>query len=159
MISKNLKNIKITIRDEAKAVKFNKARLGRMIESLCGRFKIKSAAINILITDSAGIKKVNREFLKSAKNTDVISFDLSDELDSRRVFDMVVNSEMAWAKAKKLGHSSEAELALYVVHGFLHNAGFDDLAAAKAKKMHRMEDLLLTEFGYGQVYTGVAKRA
>jgi len=159
MTSKSLKNIKVTIRDEAKAVKFNKARLGRMIESLCGRFKIKSAAINILITDSDGIKKVNREFLKSTKNTDVISFDLTDKLEGRRVFDMIVNGEMAFTKAKKLGHSGEAELALYVVHGFLHNAGFDDLAAAKAKKMHLMEDLLLTEFGYGQVYAGAAKRA
>ena len=68
------------------------------------------------------------------------------------LFELVVNGEMAVRQAKQRGHSGEAELALYVTHGLLHNLGFDDSTKKKAQKMHRAEDEILQQFGYGLVY-------
>jgi len=59
-------------------------------------------------------------------------------------------------EAARRGHSAEAELALYVTHGLLHNLGFNDATAAQARKMHRMEDEILQHLGYGFVYNGDA---
>ena len=56
------------------------------------------------------------------------------------------------ARPPRRGHDAEAELALYVVHGLLHNIGYDDLTEADARKMHGMEDEILECFGYGTVY-------
>jgi probable rRNA maturation factor len=59
---------------------------------------------------------------------------------------------MAVKQANMRGHSSEAELALYITHGLLHNFGFDDSTQKQAEKMHNIEDQILQQLGYGPVY-------
>ena len=141
--------IKIHIADAYRRLDFNAARLKKMLLALCRRFAIKQADISIAVVDDKKVKKVNKEFLSRSSITDVISFDLSD---SDRVFELVVNAQEAKRQAKKRHRNAEAELALYVVHGFLHNVGFDDAKKREAAYMHKMEDEILEEFGYGITY-------
>ena len=110
--------------------------------------------VSIAIVDDAEIRKLNNRFLKRKSTTDCLSFDLSDGEGSQspRLFELIVNGEMAVRQAKSRSHSSEAELALYITHGLLHNLGFDDSSDSKAKKMHDMEDNILQQLGYGLVY-------
>jgi rRNA maturation RNase YbeY len=68
------------------------------------------------------------------------------------VFDLIVNGEMARRQAAERGHSSGAELALYITHALLHQLGFDDGDEKSAGRMHREEDEILQYFGYGTVY-------
>jgi len=124
-----------------------------MLQEICRRKRVKAVVLNVHITDSRQIKKVNRKYLNSTRDTDVISFDLSDSFEPLRHFDLIVNAEMAQKKADRFGHKFESELALYVIHGLLHNLGYDDIEPEKAKKMHRMEDKILIEFGYGAAYS------
>ncbi len=97
---------------------------------------------------------MNREYLDRAGTTDCFSFDLSDDPSARdnRVFEIVVNGEKARQESLKRGHSAEAELALYVTHGMLHNLGFDDMNRGQSEEMHAREDEILQHFGYGIVY-------
>ena len=82
-----------------------------------------------------------------------MSFDLSDDVsDSSKLFEIVVNGEIAVKQANLRGHTDEAELALYIAHGLLHNLGFDDSTPEKARKMHDIEDEILQQLGYGIVY-------
>ena len=144
--------IKIRITDTYRRIEFNSARLKRMFRALCERFAVKRADISVVIVGDAQIKKVNKEFLGRSYVTDVISFDLSDENSDGRVFELVINAQEARRQAKSRGHDVEAELALYVVHGFLHDVGFDDAKQREAARMHAMEDEILDEFGYGITY-------
>jgi probable rRNA maturation factor len=59
---------------------------------------------------------------------------------------------MAVRQALLRNHSSQAELALYITHGLLHNLGFDDTAEDQAEEMHNTEDEILKQLGYGLVY-------
>jgi probable rRNA maturation factor len=124
----------------------------RLIRGICETFEIDNAAIDVNIVDDAGIIEVHREFLQTDAATDVISFDLSDELEPARTFQLVVNADMAARQAVRRGHSTEAELALYITHGMLHNLGFDDQNLEQAKKMHETEDELLQTLGFGVIY-------
>jgi probable rRNA maturation factor len=144
--------IQIHIADAYRRLEFNSVRLRKMLRILCGRFNIRKAVISIAVADDKQTIRVNEEFLDRSAVTDVISFDLSDENSSGRVFDLVINAQEAKRQAKKRGHSAEAEFALYVVHGFLHNVGFDDTTKQQAARMHKMEDHILEEFGYGKTY-------
>jgi probable rRNA maturation factor len=110
--------------------------------------------VSIAIVDDAQIRKLNRKFLNRKSTTDCLSFDLSDSQcpKSPRTFELIVNGQMAVRQASLRGHSPEAELALYITHGLLHNLGFDDSTDKKAKKMHDMEDKILQQLGYGLVY-------
>jgi len=48
--------------------------------------------------------------------------------------------------------ATRAELALYLVHGILHLAGYDDDTPVAARRMHAREDELLTQLGLGPVF-------
>jgi len=130
------------------------AKLETLIRAICDRFDVADATISVGIVDDAEISELNQKFLNHEGTTDCLSFDLSDEQaeSGSRVFDLVVNGQMASRQAGERGHSSEAELALYVTHGLLHQLGFDDTTAEQAEKMHETEDEILQHLGYGFVY-------
>jgi probable rRNA maturation factor len=143
-IAKNFKNIDIRL-----------PRLKKLVEVICNRFKLSKATISIAIVDDTQIRKVNKQFLNQDIPTDCLSFDLSDNKKSSvKSFELIVNGEMAVRQANLRGHSSEAELALYITHGLLHNLGFDDSTQDHAKKMHNIENEILQQLGYGPIYNG-----
>lgn len=144
--------IAVNIKVSCCFVKFDRKRVINMVSKVTGQYGIRKAVINFAVMDDDEIKKLNRKFLKRPRVTDVISFDISDSVDSR-VFDIAVNAEMARRQAKKAGHSAQSELALYFLHGLLHNLGFSDTSAGRAEKMHKVEDYILEKFGYGTVYS------
>ena len=124
----------------------------KLADLVCRKYSVSAARISIAIVDDSEITRLNKEYLKHNETTDVISFDLSDDSDDQRSFEIIVNAEMADRQGKSRGHSVEAELALYITHGFLHNLGFDDDLPHKAKKMHQAEDEILQKAGFGIVY-------
>ncbi len=148
-IAKNFKDIDVS-----------PSKLEKLVKTICDCFnpprrispcQSKSTVVSIAIVGDAEIRKMNKRYLNRNRSTDIISFDLSEEKD-QKLFELVVNGEMAVKQARQRGHSSEAELALYVTHGLLHNLGFDDTTQSQAKKMHETEDKFLQQLGYGLVY-------
>ncbi|MFA5251851.1 MAG: rRNA maturation RNase YbeY [Phycisphaerae bacterium] len=147
------RNIAVLIAKNFKKINVSLPKLKKLVKFTCNRFKLSKAAISIAIVGDAKIRKVNKKFLRKDHPTDCISFDLSEsKKNSIKSFELVVNGEMAVRYAKLLGHSGEAELALYITHGLLHNLGFDDSAKNQAEKMHNIEDQILQQIGFGHVY-------
>lgn len=126
-------------------------RLRRLGRSICSRFALERATINIAIVGDEAIKKVNADFLNTPEPTDVVSFDLSEETGAKS-FEVIINAEEASRQAMQRGHSPEAELALYITHGLLHNLGFDDADRTGSQKMHSTEDEILQQAGFGIIY-------
>jgi len=135
----------------------DRSKLERLVEAVCDRFDLSGATVSVGVVDDAEITELNQKFLNQARTTDCLSFDLS-EASGPRVFDLIVNGQMAIRQAGQRGHSSDAELALYVTHGLLHQLGFDDGTAEQARKMHETEDEILQHLGYGCVYNDDPKR-
>jgi probable rRNA maturation factor len=129
-------------------------KLEKLIKNICNRFKLSKATISVAIVDNAQIRRLNSRFLNRKSACDCLSFDLSDEdkCRSSKLFELIINGERAVKEAKLRGHSTEAELALYITHALLHNLGFDDSTQDQARKMHDTEDEILQQFGYGLVY-------
>ena len=148
-IAKNFEDIDVSV-----------ARLEKLVKVICNRFKLSKATVSIAIVGDAEIRRVNKEFLNRNRSTDCLSFDLSNgktasanrDEGCSKSFELVVNAEKAVKEAKLRGHSAEAELALYITHSLLHNLGFDDSAPEQAEEMHRAEDEILQQQGYGPVY-------
>jgi probable rRNA maturation factor len=128
-------------------------RFRQLADLICKRFKTARATVSIAIVDDEVIKKVNKEFLNESHKTDVISFDLSDETDAEVHFELIVNADEAARQAQTRNHSIEAEIALYITHGLLHNLGFDDGEDDHSRTMHKMEDEILVLAGFGPVYS------
>ncbi len=143
----------VQIAEDFKNIDISVPRLKKLVKAVCSRFKLSRAAISIAIVDDTQICEVNKQFLNCNCPTDCLSFDLSDDdTDAPKSFELVVNAERAVKEANLRAHSTEAELALYITHGLLHNLGFDDSTRDHAQKMHDTEDEILQQLGYGLVY-------
>ena len=155
--NKQDREIAIVITMNFEDIDISPFKIKKMAKAVCDRFARHEPQdtryeISIAIVDDNEIRDLNRQFLSSKVVTDCLSFDLSDDKKGPKIFDLIVNGEMAVRQANQRSHSSEAELALYITHGLLHNLGFDDSAESQARKMHETEDEILQEFGYGLVY-------
>ena len=90
--------------------------------------------VSVTFTDDDGIRKLNRNYRKIDKPTDVLSFPLfdfegegdamSEELDDM-LGDIVLSLERAAAQAEEFGHSFEREVSFLTVHSMLHLLGYD----------------------------------
>ena len=155
--AKQSRNVVVQVAKSFEDINVCFSRLEKLAKEICNRFKLSRATISIALVDNAQIRRINKQFLNHNRITDCLSFDLSDEnrkseIKNQKLFEVVVNAERAVKKANLRGHSAEAELALYITHGLLHNLGFDDSTQSRAKKMHQTEDEILKQFGYGVVY-------
>lgn len=126
--------------------------LERTAAAVLEQCAVERATVTVTIVGDAAMRAYNERFLDTSSATDVISFDLSDEFEASRVFDLIINAEMAERESCRRGHTAEAELALYLVHGLLHNLGFDDGTVEDASRMHQTEDALLKTLGFDSVY-------
>lgn len=130
----------------------------KLVRYVCNRFGLHNADISITLMPDEQIKELNARFLGRRKITDCLSFNLSDGADAFnksgtfKSFEIVVNAALAERQAADRGHLVKAELALYIVHGLLHQLDFDDLKSGDARKMHKIEDEILKELGYTAVY-------
>ncbi|MFC1511150.1 rRNA maturation RNase YbeY [Candidatus Margulisiibacteriota bacterium] len=77
--------------------------------------------INLLFVGDKEIKKLNSEFRKKNKPTDVLAFPMGEE---GILGDIAISTETAIKNAKTFGVSSQAELKRLVVHGVLHLIGY-----------------------------------
>lgn len=119
-------------------------------------FRINQAVVSVAIVDDKTMKSLNKRYLKKSESTDVISFDLRSETDDQNETqldcEVVVNAERALNVAQANDRSAEGEMLLYLIHGLLHQLGYDDKTDEQADRMHRKEDELLNELGFGCVY-------
>jgi probable rRNA maturation factor len=101
--------------------------------------------VTLLLTDDAGITQYNREFFGKDRPTDVISFRCeSIPGEEGATGDLIVNVECAVREGPQ--HDGiNAELALYIAHGFDHLSGADDNTPAQRAAMRRTEMRWLAE--------------
>ena len=158
-MSRARQNIAVEVTVHPDRPDVNPLDLEELVKAVCKRFDISNATVGIAIINDAAFREINSRFLNRKSTSDCLSFDLSEEGEpkSGRLFELVVNGDMAVKQAALRGHSSRAELALYVTHALLHNVGFDDSTETRAGEMHKIEDEILQQLGYGLVYNSRTK--
>jgi probable rRNA maturation factor len=152
-----LKRFHIEVSDQQKALKVDPRQLCRTVRFVLRQQDVAAATVSIVLVDNVAIRRLKARYFGRRVVTDVISFDLRDESESSggaQTVDceIVVNAQRALAVATRSGRDPRAELHLYVVHGLLHQSGYDDISARKAKAMHEREDQLLNALGFGSVF-------
>ena len=105
---------------------------------------------NIIFVDSTEIRRINNEYRKIDKVTDVISFALCDDLDlvqTNELGDIFICVERAKEQALEYGHSELREFAFLAVHGYLHLCGFDHQTEEEEKEMFKRQEEILNSAG------------
>jgi len=137
---------RIDVADEQAQMPIDANRLRRAVRHVLEAEGVVSAVVSVAVVDNATIRRLNAQYLSHDYATDALSF-LLEEKDGRLEGQLVVSAEMAAARAPEFDWSAQDELLLYVVHGALHLAGYDDTTPAAAKRMRQRERHYLSELG------------
>jgi probable rRNA maturation factor len=92
------------------------------------------AALSVILVSDRRMAELHRRFLHLPGPTDVITFQHGE---------IFISVETARRNARRFRNTLEAELRLYIAHGFLHLHGFDDRDSAGAARMARTQEKLV----------------
>jgi probable rRNA maturation factor len=102
------------------------------------RQKSEIASLNqiyILIVSDRRMAALHKEFCSIPGATDVLTFQHGE---------IVISADTAATQARMFHTNVTAEIQLYVLHGLLHLAGFDDATPSKRRQMHQLQKKLMT---------------
>lgn len=123
--------------------------------------------LDVVLTDNAGIREMNRESRGIDRETDVLSFPNVDFV-SAGVFDMeeereadyfdpdtgelllgdiMISVDKVKEQAASYGHSLRREFSFLVAHSMLHLCGYDHMEADEAAVMEEKQEAILTGLG------------
>ncbi len=148
MSSKIILGLEINSLDETKAP-FAKKNIRQNVETIFGllfknkeilenscvfRYDAKKINIELSFCNDNTIQEINRDYREKDRPTDVITFALFVDDNSRQVFnatidlgEIIISKDTLKKQAKENAHSIEKELYTLITHGLLHLLGFDHL--------------------------------
>lgn len=132
----------VTINNRHPRLRLDRAAVCRVIHALdheAGRFNggpPPGELSLVFLTDDA-LARLHADFLDDPTTTDVITFEGEPAFGSAG--EICVSADTANTFARENGLDFSHELTLYVIHGWLHLAGYDDLEPAKKRRMRAAE--------------------
>ena len=104
------------------------------VPEVAARLPEGEATVALRITDDKEMELLNRTYADMSNATDVLSF----EGVKPHVGDIAISWQAVERQAARYGHEPRTELALLVVHGFLHLLGWDHRTAPERREMTRL---------------------
>ena len=125
------------------------------------------AEVSLTFTNDAEIHRINLEFRKIDRPTDVLSFPMTDfpspasfafleeegndsfnpETGELLLGDIVISVERAMQQAEAYGHSLKREIAFLIAHSMLHLMGYDHMTPEEASVMEKKQEEILLALG------------
>jgi rRNA maturation RNase YbeY len=107
---------------------------------MCSEYKkreVKSA--NIILLNDEAIRDLNNESLGHDYYTDIITFDLSEDVFHVET-DIYISFERVKENAQINHETNKTELLRVILHGFLHLMGLKDKTKLESKDMRQAEN-------------------
>ena len=100
--------------------------------------------VNLVFCDDNEIQRLNKEYRKINKPTDVLSFNLEKAISDEAVFgEVYISLETARKQADEYQAPLSEEILRLSCHGFLHLLGYDHMNERDEKQMKTAEDAYL----------------
>ena len=93
--------------------------------------------LSLVFMSDPALAQIHADFLDDPSETDVITFEGDPALSTAG--EVCVSADRAAHYADSHERDFSEELTLYLVHGWLHLAGYDDLEPAKKRRMRAAE--------------------
>lgn len=152
--------VKVNIRNDQKEVRIPTG-IRMLVRRCCHAALVLenfdgSAEISVTFVNDEQIHRLNLEYRKIDRSTDVLSFplgengvyDINPDTGAKLLGDIVISLEHAQAQANEYGHSFQREVAYLTAHSMLHLLGYDHEEGGLQKiRMREKEEAILTRLG------------
>jgi probable rRNA maturation factor len=109
--------------------------------------------LSLALVGDKKMSDLHLQFLNIPGPTDVLTFPLETNAKDKPISgEVVICVPEARRRCRETGIELRKELLLYALHGMLHLCGFDDRTDRQFRRMHAMEDEILTRLGVGRVF-------
>ena len=110
------------------------AKIKTSVHKAFRKLRLKGSGLSLVFVGEGRMRGINKKYLGHDFVTDVITFDHGE---------IIICPAVAARNAEHYGNTVGKELALYVVHGILHLAGYDDRTPQGIQRMRAKEQELL----------------
>lgn len=136
--------IEINLKNQNAKRKIDLSKAGIVAEKALRLLKKNNISLNIIFVSNSEIRKLNSKYLGRETSTDVIAFSGDGIKVEEKGFDffgdIAISSDKALENAGSYGTTFTEEIVLYVIHGILHLAGYDDITDKERAVMKEKED-------------------
>lgn len=118
-----------------------------LTQKMRNKKRIKSEFnITFVFLKKSEMKKINNQYRKLNKPTDVLSFSYDEK---NHLGDLVFCPEVLKKQALQQSHSLDKELLYMMIHGLLHLLGYDhELSKSEEKLMFRLQDVCFDQLSH-----------
>lgn len=117
----------------------------------------QNCEVSVSIVSNEEIKRINKQFRKIDKITDVLSFpqltfeenEIVDVNENGEILlgDIIISIEKAKEQSKEFGHSLQREVAFLTAHSMLHLLGYDHMNKDEENEMFSKQKNILENIG------------
>ena len=152
---------RILIDSRQNLVKLDRAELRRDVRKILALLGIPGREVSLLFVEDEGIRKINRDYLRRDRPTNVIAFSLAEgdfgDVNPGVLGDVVISVETAAREARTAGIAIEDAILYLILHGILHLAGYDHegpKGIARARILFAVQEAVFFEIrGYRLDFT------
>ena len=117
----------------------------------------KKYYLSVLLTDNNGIKKINKQYRKINKSTNVLSFPQNENRRTGKsssivLGDIVVSLEKVYEESLKEEKHFYNHLSHMIIHSLLHLLGFDHDTKKNFEVMKKKEIFILSKLSISSPY-------
>ncbi len=137
--------MKFAIFQLPKNQKLKTQKLKLLLGEISANLDFGSGHCQIIFISDKDLADLHGKFLNDPSETDVITFDISDnetEIDA----EIYISVDRAKRQAAEYGVGFENELLRLMIHGLLHLKGYDDRTESDFSLMKEAENRLVEEF-------------
>ena len=131
--------MEITLKNLQKKIPLPRAKILKAAKAAFRKLDFAAMSLSIVFAGTRRMRAINKKYLKHDHVTDVLTFDFGKSQQG----EIIICPYVAAVQARSHQTSTENEIILYVMHGILHLAGFDDHRPKDILQMRRMEKELL----------------
>jgi len=120
----------------------DKNRLKSWITAACKEEKVEINSLIFVFSDDDFLLQINKKYLRHNTLTDIITFDLSDDLALDG--EIYISLDRVKDNAQNFGVKYVNEIHRVMIHGVLHLIGYNDKTPSQKRKMTAKEDYYLS---------------
>lgn len=138
------RKLEIEITNRQKAVVVPRRLLRQAVRAA---YAAAGGRVSVVVVDDATMAELNEQYLDHEGPTDVLAFEYAEADSPAPEDEIIVDAECALRESATRGHSVEAELVLYAVHGALHVNGYDDHKREDRRAMEERQLAIVESLG------------
>ena len=118
--------------------KINLNVVNKVTEKFLKKYNKKNYNISIAFVGDVTIQKLNKQYRKKDKITDVLSFRTDPKDKEKYLGEIIIDYAQIKRQAHKFNLTIEKELIFILVHGLLHLVGYNDDTLEDAEEMDKL---------------------